>query len=100
MTKRMSDRHPDEYYRELEARLGALVPLVASSLPPRVLDSYREYLDAGEYGLAVEVAADALAGVPIEEPSRELARALLPEAETMSLESAIDELRTLAESQA
>jgi hypothetical protein len=56
----MSARPPDAYYRELERHLRNLVPLVRSVVPGAAVASYLGCLDAGEYGLAVETATEAV----------------------------------------
>jgi hypothetical protein len=56
----MSARPPDAYYSELERHLRNLVPLVRAVVPGAAVASYLEFLDAGEYGLAVESATEAL----------------------------------------
>src|ERR1700723_3326959 len=56
----MSARPPDAYYRELERHLRNLVPLVRAVVPEAAVASYLAFLDAGEYGLAVESATEAL----------------------------------------
>jgi GAF domain-containing protein len=53
-------RPSDSYYLKLEERLRALLPAVQRALPPDAQRWYIEFLDAGEYGLAVETATDAL----------------------------------------
>jgi hypothetical protein len=81
----MSRREPDEYYIELERRLRALAPLAESVLAPDPYRWFTEYLDAGEYGLAVEVASEEMPTGDSSEPTRELASGLLREAELMGL---------------
>jgi len=81
----MSERRPDEYYIELERRLRRLGPLAASVLPPQALTWFTDYLDAGEYGLAVEVASEQLPRDDVSPAARELASGLLREAEIMGL---------------
>jgi hypothetical protein len=56
----MSARPSDAYHRELERHLRNLVPLLQVVVPEGVGAFYVEFLDAGEYGLAVESAAEAL----------------------------------------
>jgi hypothetical protein len=76
------------YYAELERRLRALDPLV-TELIPDLANWYREYLDVGEYGLAVEIVAERLtAGMP-QDRVRLLASGLLPEAKLMELSDAV-----------
>jgi hypothetical protein len=81
----MSGRKPDEYYIELERRLRALAPLAASVLAPDPYRWFTEYLDAGEYGLAVEVASEEMPTGDASKPTRDLASGLLREAELMGL---------------
>jgi hypothetical protein len=80
----MTGRSPDEYYRMLERRLRALLPLARRLLSDDSISWFGEYLDIGEYGLAVEVAAE---GLPTEASAdtRRLAAALLAEAELMGM---------------
>jgi hypothetical protein len=56
----MSASELDVYYRELERHLRNLVPLVRAVLPEADVAFYLGFLDAGEYGLAVECATGAL----------------------------------------
>jgi hypothetical protein len=84
----------DEYYRQLEARLRALSPGVDAVCGAEVGGWFAEYLDVGEYGLAVEVAAERLTADRSE--SQPLAEGLLPEARLMGLEDAFIELLTQA----
>jgi Flp pilus assembly protein TadB len=88
-------RQPDEYYLALEERLQALDPLVAA-VTPDVRDEFREYLQHGEYGLAVETVAEGLLErVPSDDRSL-LAKGLLAEARTMGLEGhRVDDLETV-----
>jgi hypothetical protein len=81
----MSERWPDEYYIALERRLRKLVPLAESVLPPDPLGWILEYLDGGEYGLAVEVASEAMPTEDSSPEARELAAGLFKEAELMGL---------------
>jgi hypothetical protein len=78
-----SERPSNRYYAELERRLRSLAPVAREALPPETVKWFSEYLDVGEYGLAVEVAAEAL--VADDEHHCELARGLLAEAEIMGL---------------
>lgn len=78
----------EEYYTELERRLRALDGLV-ERLVQDICPWYREYLDVGEYGLAVEIVAERLSADMPTELVRPLARGLLAEAERMSLEEAV-----------
>lgn len=90
----MTERQSDAYYRELERRLRTLLPLAGTVLKPEIVGWYSEYLDAGEYGLAVEVAAEGLPTGESPELQR-LASALLSEAELMELAgSEVERLRT------
>ena len=56
----MATRPSDDYYRDIERRLRDLLPLAEVTLPPSACQFYAEFLDVGEYGLAVETAAEAL----------------------------------------
>ncbi|HEV2815302.1 MAG TPA: hypothetical protein VGW10_18750 [Solirubrobacteraceae bacterium] len=93
----MSDRPSDEYYASLERRLRALLPLVETVVPRDVGHWFNEYLDAGEYGLAVETVAEALPDDPSGEAVGALASRLIAEADVMGLAGPIsDRLRRLA----
>jgi hypothetical protein len=81
----MSRREPDEYYIELERRLRAIAPLAQSVLAPEPYRWFMEYLDAGEYGLAVAVASEEMPRGDSSETARELASSLLREAVLMGL---------------
>jgi hypothetical protein len=48
------------YYLDLEQRLRSLLAEVAGLLPAEDADQVAEFLDHGEYGLALETLADAL----------------------------------------
>jgi hypothetical protein len=54
----------DEYYAEREARLRGLMPVVREALPEETHAWFKEYLDHGEYGLAVEVASEPIPDEP------------------------------------
>ena len=93
----MAPELSDAYYRGLEARLRVLRPLVGACIP-RVLDAFTEYLDAGEYGLAVEVATEALGREVGSSEGRALASGLVAEATVMELpRELILTLRRIAE---
>jgi len=77
----MSERQPDRYYIELERRLRKLAPLAEAVLPPEPFRWFMEYLDAGEYGLAVEVASEEMPAGDSSSAARQLASGLLREAE-------------------
>lgn len=81
----MSGRQPDEYYIALERRLRKLIPLAESVLPPEPYRWVLEYLDDGEYGLAVEVASEEMPDGDASPEARQLASGLLREAELMGL---------------
>jgi hypothetical protein len=81
----MSGRQPDEYYIALERRLRALEPQARAVLPPDPYRWFMEYVDAGEYGLAVEVASEELPEGNDAPATREFAAGLLREAEVMGL---------------
>lgn len=87
-------RMPDEYYTALETRLRDLGPAVDHQCGAEVGRWYTEYLDAGEYGLAVEVAAEKL--IPGNRGSSSLAGRLLEEARRMNVDEAFIELLTQA----
>ena len=84
----------EEYYTELERRLRHLDGLV-ERLVPDISPWFREYLDVGEYGLAVEIVAERLNADMPTEFVRSLAVELLAEADRMSLEKAARQLRDL-----
>jgi hypothetical protein len=101
----IGDRSPEEppmtgprsasYYADLERRLRALDPLVVE-LVPDLADWYREYLDVGEYGLALEIVAERLTPRMPQDRVRLLAAGLLPEAKLMEVPDAvIDALQEL-----
>lgn len=80
----MATRPPDDYYRDLDRRLGELLPLAEVALPPSAYRWYAEFVDVGEYGLAVETAVEAL---PSEGPAsaESLRVGLTDVAETMGI---------------
>jgi len=84
MSGRMS-RLPDKYYEALEARLRALTPHVEILLDDESTRWFREFLDVGEYGLAVEVASEGLDRAMNRAHLQPLASGLLAEAELMGL---------------
>lgn len=71
-------------YDGIERRLGALHDLVGK-LVPDLVEWFDEYLDVGEYGLAVEIVAERLAPHMPRALTIELATGLLAEAELMGL---------------
>jgi hypothetical protein len=81
-------RRPNAYYADLERRLRALIPLVEQLVPRGPAAWYREWLDVGEYGLAVEAVAEQLTPEMSAE-ARELPGELLPEAKLMGLPQAV-----------
>jgi hypothetical protein len=81
----MSGRQPDDYYIALERRLRTLLPQAEAVLPPEPYGWVLEYLDAGEYGLAVEVASEEMPERDVSPEARELASGLLREAELVGL---------------
>jgi hypothetical protein len=83
------ERRSDAYYRELEARLRALVPFVSVVVTEESARWFAEYLDAGEYGLAVEVVAEQLPTHAQRQGVRDLSKSLLAEAELMGLSDAL-----------
>jgi hypothetical protein len=86
---------PERSFEALERRLRALDPLVAE-LTAEETEWYREYLDHGEYGLAVEVVAEALTESMPQHRLRLLAAGLHAEAMVMELpDVTIDRLRDL-----
>jgi hypothetical protein len=87
-------RRSDSYYDEFDKRLLALAPLARSVLPPDTMKWYLEYVQAGEYGLAVEVAAEVISDNS--EGGRDLAKELMLAAEKMGLGKAAVELRVIA----
>jgi hypothetical protein len=82
-------RPPDSYYGELETRLRALTPLVDELGDQNLAAWYREYLDAGEYGLAVEIVAEQLRLEAAPSRVGDLAAGLLPEAKLMELDGSV-----------
>jgi hypothetical protein len=81
----VSERRPDKYYIELEQRLRKLAPLAKSVLPPDPYSWFMDYLDAGEYGLAVEVASEEMPDRDSSPAAGQFASGLLREAEVMGL---------------
>jgi hypothetical protein len=79
----VTGRQPDEYYIALERRLRALEPEAEAVLAPDPYRWFKDYLDAGEYGLAVEVALEELPDERHPAAARALAAALRREAEAM-----------------
>jgi hypothetical protein len=95
----MPQRRPDSYYEKLETRLRALSALVDQFGDEDLAAWYREYLDAGEYGLAVEVVAEQLLPEPASPGASDLAAGLLREAKLMNLDgSVVARLEKLTES--
>ena len=93
----MTERRPDEYYMKLEGRLRSLIPLAREVLTAEAVKWYTEYLDAGEYGLAIEVAAEGFRSDTAASRSKELALALLAEADLMGMRGpAVDRLHGCA----
>jgi Cu2+-containing amine oxidase len=71
-------------YDGIERRLRARSDLVGK-LVPDLAEWFDEYLDVGEYGLAVEIVAERLAPDMPRDLTTELAAGLLAEAERMDL---------------
>ena len=95
----MPQRRPDSYYEKLETRLRALSALVDQFGDEDLAAWYREYLVAGEYGLAVEVVAEQLLPEPASLGASDLAAGLVPEAKLMDLDgSVVARLEKLTES--
>lgn len=93
----MSSRLPAEYYEGLEDRLRELVPHVKALVPDELAGWFLEYLDVGEYGLAVEVVSEALDADMPRGRLRPLASGLLAEATLMELpDPVLVRLRELA----
>jgi hypothetical protein len=84
----------DEYYAERESRLRALLPLAREALAEEPHRWFEEYVDYGEYGLAVEVATDAIPD-DAQASAVQLATALLTEADVMGLDAAATRLRQI-----
>lgn len=83
-------------YDGIEQRLRALSNLVARIVPD-LAGWFDEYVDAGEYGLAVEIVAEQLPSDRPDPQLRELAAGLLAEAKVMGLSDATqDPLAELA----
>lgn len=84
-------------YDGIEKRLKALSDLV-TSLAPDLAGWFDEYVDVGEYGLAVEIVAEGLQPDTEDPRVRELAAGLLAEAKVMGLSEATrDPLAALAQ---
>ncbi|MBV8528825.1 MAG: hypothetical protein JOZ75_10950 [Candidatus Dormibacteraeota bacterium] len=89
----MSERPKPESYAALDERLSALLPALKDAVPVENWRWFEEWIRAGEYGLAVEVAAEGLTGASAIPP--ELCRGLLAAADAMQLNSdPIVDLRT------
>jgi hypothetical protein len=50
----------EDYYDELEARLGGILHTLGSQLSPEQSREVGHFLDVGEYGLALQTLADLL----------------------------------------
>jgi len=74
-----------EYYQSLDTRLSALLPELQSTIPLENWRWFEEWIRAGEYGLAAEVAAESL--VAVAKVPASLASELLSIAKMMALES-------------
>lgn len=74
----------DYDYAGIEQRLKATSGL-AAKLVPDIAEWFDEYLEAGEYGLAVEIVAERLTPDMSGDLAAELATGLLAEAERMGL---------------
>jgi hypothetical protein len=87
-----------DYYQSLEKRLAALSGHVAR-FAPELSRWYDQFIEAGEYGVAVEAVAEQLRGDPSDPELRALALGLLTEARVMDLpETTQAPLRALARS--
>src|SRR5215217_4350580 len=58
-TKRLS-MSLEDYYNELEARLGSILLTLGSQLSPEESREVNHFLDVGEYGLALQTLTDLL----------------------------------------
>jgi hypothetical protein len=87
-------RRSDSYYVEIEKRLLALAPVARSVLPADTMKWYLEFVQVGEYGLAVEVAVEVLSDDS--KAGRDLAKELMVAAQDMGLDKATAELRVIA----
>lgn len=81
----MNERRSPEYYRELDDQLRALLPALQQTLSTESWRWFEEFVRAGEYGLAAEVAAEGL--MDAAEPPAQLCREVLAAADVMGLES-------------
>ncbi len=89
----MTERKSAEYYQALEGRLKPLLPELQATISLENWRWFEEWVRAGEYGLALEVAAEGLSA--LEETPQELAREILSTAKAMDLKTApIARLRT------
>ena len=50
----------EDYYNELEARLGSILLTLGSQLSPEESREVNHFLDVGEYGLALQTLTDLL----------------------------------------
>jgi hypothetical protein len=81
----MSEQKHPEYYAALDDRLSGLLPALKHAVPVENWRWFEEWVRAGEYGLAVEVAAEGLVGATTAPP--ELCRDVLAAADAMQLNS-------------
>ena len=81
----MSKRPSPEYFRALDEQLSALLPTLSAAVSTESWRWFEEFVRAGEYGLAVEAAAEGLLDAAA--PPAELCRDVLSAADVMALES-------------
>ena len=81
----MSERRSKEYYQALEEQLSALLPGLQRAVSTESWRWFEEWVRAGEYGLAGEVAAEGL--LASARPSLDLWREVLAAADEMGLNS-------------
>jgi hypothetical protein len=87
----MSEHPFAEHYERIETRLSKLADQLGLLVPPETHHLYEVFLSAGEYGLALEVATEALANV--DKVPVNLAQELVEIGQSMSMKtSALDAL--------
>ena len=79
----MSERKSAQYYQALDERLKKLLPDLQRTVPLENWRWFEEWVRAGEYGLAAEVAAEGL--LVTDRLADELSREVLATADMMEL---------------
>lgn len=81
----MNEQRKPEYYRALDEKLTSILPDLKSVVSTESWRWFEEWIRAGEYGLAAEVAAEGL--MSAESPPAALCRDVLAAADMMALDS-------------